>query len=100
MKRKILLISMMVAMLICLFAIFVGAETITYNGEEIELVNSLGNPSWYTGTTASKITDKDSIVILKDAEGNLTAYPSYYIFKYYIEGSTVRINWADQNGVD
>ena len=100
MKKKILLIAMMVAILTCIFALSVSAETITYEGQEIELVNNLGDPSWYAGDTASKITDKESIVILKDTNGNLTAYPSYYVFRYLIEGSTVRVNWADQNGVD
>ena len=100
MKKKILLIAMMVSILACFFALSVSAEAITYDGQEIELVNNLGDPSWYTGTTASKITDKESIVILKDANGSLTAYPSYYVFRYLIEGSTVRVNWADQNGVD
>ncbi|MBR2444146.1 MAG: leucine-rich repeat domain-containing protein, partial [Clostridia bacterium] len=100
MKKKFLLIAMMVAILTCIFALSVSAETITYEGQEIELVNNLGDPSWYTGTTATKITDKESIVILKDTNGNLTAYPSYYVFRYMIEGSTVRVNWADQNGVD
>ena len=97
MKKKILLIMMMVT---CLFAISVSAKAITYEGQEIELVNNLGDPSWHIGETAAKIKDKDSIVILKDAEGNMTAYPSYYVFKYIIEGSTVRVNWADQKGVD
>ena len=100
MKKKFLLIAMMVAILTCIFVLSVSAETITYEGQEIELVNNLGDPSWYTGDTASKITDKESIVILKDANGGLTAYPSYYVFRYLIEGSTVRVNWADQNGVD
>lgn len=100
MKRKILLITMIVAVLACLFAVSANAKAITYEGQEIELVDNLGDPSWYTGTTASKIQDKESIVILKDADGNMTAYPSYYIFRYYIEGSSVKINWADQKGVD
>ena len=100
MKKKILLFAMMVAVLTCLLVFSVNAETITYEGQEIELINNLGDPSWYTGTTATKITDKESIVILKDTNGNLTAYPSYYVFRYMIEGSTVRVNWADQNGVD
>ena len=100
MKRKILLTIMTVAILTFVFALYVGAETITYEGQEIELVNNLGDPAWYTGTTAEKIKDKESVVILKDADGGLTAYPSYYVFRYMIEGSTVRVNWADQNGVD
>ncbi len=98
--KKILLISVMIAMLICIFAVSIGAEAITYNGQEIELVNNLGNPSWYTGTTSSTIKDKDSIVILKDAEGEMTAYPSYYVFRYLIDNSGVRIAWASDKGVD
>ena len=100
MKKKILLFAATVLTLACLFVISVGAESITYEGQEIELVNNLGDPSWYTGTTAEKIKDKDSIVILKDAEGNMTAYPSYYVFRYLIDGSGVRIAWANDKGVD
>ena len=100
MKRKILLITMIVAVLACLFAVSANAKTITYEGQDVELVDNLGDPSWYTGTTASKIQDKESIVILKDAEGNMTAYPSYYIFRYVIDGSTVYIDWANNKGVD
>ena len=100
MKKKFLLIAMMVTILTCIFVLSVSAETITYEGQEIELVNNLGDPSWYTGDTASKIKDKESVVILKDADGVLTAYPSYYVFRYLIDSTTVRVNWADQNGVD
>ena len=100
MKKKLLLISLITSLLFCLFVIVAGAETITYEGEDIELVNNLGDPSWYTGTTASKIKDKESIVILKDADGNKTAYPSYYVFRYVINGSTVYVAWANDKGVD
>ena len=100
MKNKILLIAVLTALLSCIFAFGIRAESITYEGQEIELVNNLGDPSWYTGTTADKITDKESIVILKDSSGNLTAYPSYYIFRYLIDNSGVRIAWANDKGVD
>ena len=105
MKKKILLIAMMVAMIACLFALCVSAETITYEGTEIELVNNLGDPSWYTGNTALAIQDKESVVILKDAEGNMTAYPSYYILRFGVDmkdgvPSNVYVLWADKNGVD
>ena len=100
MKKKILLLTVAVFALACLFVISAGAESIIYEGQEIELVNNLGNPTWYTGTTASKITDKESVVILKDAEGKMTAYPSYYIFRYVISGSTVYVDWANNKGVD
>ncbi len=105
MKKKFLLIAMMIAVLICLFAISVGAKTMTYEGKEIEIVDNLGDPSWYTGNTALAIQDKESVVILKDAEGNMTAYPSYYILKFGVDVkdgaiTSVYILWADQNGVD
>ena len=105
MKRKILLIAMMVAILACLFALCISAETVTYEGKEIELVNNLGDPSWYTGNTAIAIKDKESIVILKDSEGNMTAYPSYYILRFGVDmkdgvPTNVYVLWDDQNGVD
>ena len=105
MKKKLLLVVMMVSILACLFAISISAETITYEGKSVELVNDLGSPSWYTGDTANAIKDKESIVILKDENGEMTAYPSYYVFRYWIEKSgskftVVRINWSDQKGVD
>lgn len=100
MKKKLLLFSLMISLLFCLCVISVSAETIIYEGEEIELVNNLGDPSWYTGTTANKIQDKESIVILKDENGNMTAYPSYYMLRYFIDGSTVYVAWANDKGVD
>ncbi len=105
MKKKFLLITMMIAVLICLFAISVGAKTMTYEGKEIEIVDNLGDPSWYTGDTALAIQDKESVVILKDAVGNMTAYPSYYIFKFGVDVkdgaiTSVYILRADQKGVD
>ena len=105
MKKKILLISLMVMLFTCLFVISASAETITYRGEEIELIDNLGDPSWYTGDVATAIQDKTSIVILKDAEGNKTAYPSYYIFNYDISKSnnvitSVSIKSYENKGVD
>ena len=105
MKRKILLLAMMVAVLSCLFALCVSAETVTYEGQEIELVKDLGDPSWYTGNTALAIQDKESIVILKDAEGNMTAFPSYYILRFGVDVkdgvvTNAYVLWEDQNGVD
>ena len=105
MKKKILLLAIMVAVLACLFALSVGAKTMTYEGQEVEIIDNLGDPSWYTGDTALAIQDKESVVILKDANGNMTAYPSYYIFRFYTEKkdgefTVVRVTWADQKAVD
>ena len=105
MKKKLLLITMLVALFVCLFAISISAETISYRGNDIPYVNDLGDPSWYTGNTAVAIKDKDSIVILKDADGNMTAYPSYYVLKFSVEikdgvVTNAFVLWHDQNGVD
>ena len=103
--KKILLFLAVAASLCCLLALGVSAKTVNYEGQSIELVDNLGDPEWYTGNTALAIQDKESIVILKDSEGNMTAYPSYYIFKYDVtvtDGTvtSARITWADRGGVD
>ena len=90
------------AILLCLtFALFVNAEetelrqTVSYNGQEIsitrfnsftveELATSLNNKSLIT--KQSKILDENSVVILQDSEGNLSAYPSYYAFELSGQG--------------
>lgn len=105
MKKRVFLAILMIMAFVFALAISASAKTFTYENKEIEIVDNLGDPSWYTGDTALAIQDKESIVILKDSEGNMTAYPSYYIFRYYIEKkdgqfTIVRITWSDQNGID
>ena len=99
MKKKIFLMAMMITMIVCLFAIFVSAETITYEGQEIEVVNNLGDPSWYTGNY-EYMTDKTSLVVLSNGDGTYTAYPSYYILKYSITISNGFISEAAISGFD
>ena len=82
--KKVLITLMVALSLLFALTLVASAEKVTYEGKEIELVNNLGDPSWYTGYTALAIQDKESIVILKDSEGNMTAYPAYYFFKYNI----------------
>ena len=91
MKNKILLLAVLTVLLICAFVLCVNAEAITYEGQEIELVNNLGDPSWYTGNVSSKITDKDSYVILKDSDGNLTVMDTTAI-QYYL--AHLKTNYA------
>ena len=105
MKKKILVAFIAVIALVCLFTIAVSAKTVTYEGQEIELVDNLGDPSWYTGNTALAIQDKESFVILKDSEGNMTAFPSYYILRFGVDVkdgvvTNAYVLWDDQNGVD
>ena len=103
--KKVLITLMVALSLIFTLTLVASAETVTYEGEEIELVNNLGDPSWYTGNTALAIQDKESIVILKDSEGNMKAFPSYYILKFGVDVkdgvvTQAYVLWADQNGVD
>ena len=103
--KKVLITLMVALSLLFTLTLVASAETVTYEGEEIELVNNLGDPSWYTGNTALAIKDKESIVILKDSEGNMKAFPSYYILKFGVDVkdgvvTQAYVLWADQNGVD
>ena len=103
--KKVLITLMVALSLLFALTLVASAETVTYEGKEIELVNNLGDPSWYTGNTALAIRDKESIVILKDSEGNMTAFPSYYILKFGVDVSdgvvtNAYVLWADKNGVD
>lgn len=103
--KKVLITLMVALSLLFTLTLVASAEKVTYEGEEIELVNNLGDPSWYTGNTALAIQDKESIVILKDSEGNMKAFPSYYILKFRVDVSdgvvtNAYVLWADQNGVD
>ena len=105
MKKKLLILAAMIATLLCVFALAVSAKTVQYEGRDIELIDNLGDPTWYTGDTATAIQDKESIVILKDANNNMKAYPAYYILKYRFEYNSdntikhVGISWADKGGV-
>ncbi len=100
MKKKLLMAFIAVVAFVCLFTIAISAKTVTYEGQEIELVDNLGDPSWYTGNTALAIQDKVSIVILKDSDGNMKAYPSYYILKFGVDVKDGAVTQAYVNGVD
>ena len=85
MKKKILLSLAIVAILVCLFAISVGAEKVSFNGQDItvtritatagEIASKLGNSE----VNELKIMDEDAYVVLKGEDGKLYAFPSYYI---------------------
>ncbi len=96
MKKKILLSLMIVAMLVCLFAISVSAENRTsisytdingaahnvpvvkYEDATAEKVASiLGN----SATMQACFIDNGAYAILKASDGSLTAYPSWYIIE-------------------
>ena len=101
MKKRILLLAVLVIVMLFAFTVCASAETITYEGNEIDvtrwftaeeliagtakvgetpvtlgdLASKLGNST----TDQEKVLDDDSIVVVADSTGTLYAYPSYYI---------------------
>lgn len=92
MKKRIFLTMLLVLTLCLLFALAVSAE-------EIELVDNLGDPSWYTGNY-ELIKDKTSKVVLSNGDGTYTAYPAYYVLKYSITVNDGAVTEAYVNGFD
>ena len=90
---KKLLITMLLALTMCVLLAF------AVSAEEYELVDDLGDPSWYTGNY-ELMTDKTSKVVLSNGDGTYTAYPAYYILKYSITVKDGAISEAYINGFD
>ena len=75
MKKKLFLILAMVALMVVAFAFSVSAVTGSQSNEygavtEVDGMESL----------AKTYSDHDSRVVLKNADGTFTTYPSYYIY--------------------
>lgn len=90
---KKLLILALATLLLCLCLAF------SASAQEYEVVDNLGDPSWYTGDYAL-ITDKESKVVLSNGDGTYTAYPAYYVLKYKISVSNGAVTEAYVNGFD
>ena len=91
MKKKIFLALAISALLVCLFAVGVSAVTGSTSNEygtvtEVEGLESLANT----------YKDHDSRVVLKNADGTFTTYPSYYIYNGST-GSNMRIDMSTLN---
>ena len=73
MKRKLLLTTLLVALFVCLFIVSVSAVTGSTSDEfgEVTVISGLN-----ANTT---ITDKESRVVLINADGTYSTYPTYYI---------------------
>ena len=90
---KKFLLATLIATLMCICLAF------TVSAQEYELVDNLGDPSWYTGNY-TLITDKESQVVLSNGDGTYTAYPAYYVLKYSISVSNGAVTEAYINGFD
>lgn len=92
MKKRILF-TMLFVVVLSLLAVF------SVSAEEYNVVDNLGDPSWYTGDY-ELITDKTSKVILSNGDGTYTAYPAYYILTYEIKVKDGVVTEAYVNGFD
>ena len=91
MKKKLFLILAMVALMVVAFAFSVSAVTGSQSNEygavtEVDGMESL----------AKTYSDHDSRVVLKNADGTFTTYPSYYIYNGRT-GANMRIDMTTLN---
>ncbi len=80
MKKRLFLIALMISLFACVLAISVNAVTGSTS-------NEFGEVTYIDGLNANTtITDKDSRVVLLNANGTYTTYPTYYI-------SDLKLQW-------
>ena len=91
MKKKIFLALAISIMLVCLFAVGVSAVTGSTSNEYGTVTEVKGMDS-----LASVYSDHTSRVVLKNADGTFTTYPSYYIYNGNT-GSNMRIDMSTLN---
>ncbi len=89
MKKKILLILAVMAMLCIVFAISVSAVTGSSSNEygEVTYVDGMNTVNGY---------DTTSLAVLKNADGTYTTYPAYYIYNGST-GSNMRLSFDALN---
>ena len=100
MKKRIFLITLMVALFVCLFVISASAAEMFTSEYTSEITK------FYDGTTelapdfATNVTDKESTAVLKKADGTYVRVPAYYIFKansknqFDVTGSNFDFSWV------
>ncbi|MBO5378801.1 MAG: leucine-rich repeat protein [Clostridia bacterium] len=91
MKKKLLLIVAMAALMVVVLALSVSAVTGSASNEYGSVTEVSGMES-----LAKTYSDHDSRVVLKNADGTFTTYPSYYIYNGST-GSGMRINMTTLN---
>ena len=100
MKKRLFLITLMVALFVCLFVISASAAEMFTSEYTSEITK------FYDGTTelapdfATNVTDKESTAVLKKADGTYVRVPAYYIFKansknqFDVTGSNFDFSWV------
>ena len=91
MKKKLLFIVAMAALMVVVLALSVSAVTGSASNEYGSVTEVSGMES-----LAKTYSDHDSRVVLKNADGTFTTYPSYYIYNGST-GSGMRINMTTLN---
>ena len=107
MKKKILLFSLMVAILVCAFAICVSAEDNIIKLDKLPTLDEIhANREAYVSyvealedETTYKAADPDSVIVLSDLAATPTyyVYPAYYLIRstyYSIAGNLSKFNDA------
>ena len=94
MKKKVLLVLSVMAILACLFAVSVSAADFTsgFAGEVTEYDSA---PDW------ANVEDKVSTAVIKKADGTTVRVPAYYVFKangnnsFDSKGSNFDFGWIN-----
>ncbi len=94
MKKKILLISLMVALFVCILAISVSAEGIKrfatdefQSGDNITYIDGIDLGAYYSstdrGAAIDTLYDNSTVarVVVKNSDGTYTTYPTYYFIR-------------------
>ncbi|MBQ3589665.1 MAG: leucine-rich repeat domain-containing protein [Clostridia bacterium] len=94
MKRKVLLIVLMIAIFVLVFMLGTSAgaydenrTTIDYNGQSVQVITSTKTASEVASILGNNATmqalfkDDNALVVLADANGNLFAFPTWYIIE-------------------
>lgn len=89
MKKKLFLVTLMVAMLVCLFALSVSAVTGSTS-------NEYGTVTYVDGISEVKDYDTTSRAVLKNTDGTYTTYPAYYIYNRST-GENMRLDFSKLN---
>ena len=81
MKKKLLLVTVMVALLVCALAVSVSAAVTGSSS------NEYSDPTIYDSISAKDKLDTTSRVVLVNADGTYSTYPAYYILKNQTSGA-------------
>ena len=73
MKRKLFLVSTLIALFVCVFALSVGAVTGSTS-------NEYGEVTYVDGINEVKDYDATSRAVVKNTDGTYTTYPAYYVY--------------------